>query len=194
MKKIIAATGNKNKLIELRRILEPLGFEVLSADKDTLSGIVENGETFEENALIKARTVFKKTNIPTIADDSGICIDFLDGNPGVYSARYLGENTSYLIKNAKILEILKEVPLPKRGAHYECVIAIVTEKGENTFSGICNGYIGFEPKGENGFGYDPIFYTGNKSYSQLSNIEKDEISHRGNALKQLSLDINNIKF
>lgn len=193
-KEIVAATGNLGKLKEFRRILEPLGFKVLIADKKITSEIEETGETFKENSLIKARAIFNITGLPTISDDSGLCIDFLDGAPGVYSARFLGSETPYSVKNTKILEMLKDVPPEKRGAHYECVISIITPKGEYTFSGSCQGVIGTEPKGENGFGYDPIFYTKGKSYAELSDTEKDSISHRGLALKKFSENFNIIEF
>ncbi|MEG2143996.1 MAG: RdgB/HAM1 family non-canonical purine NTP pyrophosphatase [Oscillospiraceae bacterium] len=193
-REIIVATGNPNKLKEFERILAPLGFKVLMADKKITDKIEETGSTFTENSLIKARTVFLETGLPTIADDSGICIDFLDGAPGVYSARYLGEETPYSVKNAKILEVMKDIPPEKRCAHYECVISLITPKGEYIFEGRCDGAIGTAPRGENGFGYDPIFYTNGKSYAELSDKEKDAISHRGIALKNFSENFDSIEF
>ena len=194
-KTFIAATGNAHKLVELRRILEPHGFKVEPATKEMLKGIVEDGTTFEENSLIKARHVHELTGLPTIADDSGISFDYLNGLPGIYSARFLGEDTPYSIINAQVLKILENVPLEKRGAHYTCVISIVTDKGEYTFDGIFEGHVGFTPKGTNGFGYDPIFcLSDGRSVAELPDGEKDKMSHRGKALEKLEENFSSIEF
>ncbi len=198
--RIIAATGNKDKLVEFREILGS-GVEVISmseagADID----IEENGKSFSENSFIKARAVYehllKKNmlkNSVIIADDSGLEIDALNKEPGIYSARYLGKDTPYTQKNAIILERLKGVPMEKRTARYICAISAVFEDGScETVEESLEGYIGCEPRGSNGFGYDPIFYVQgtNKSNAELTLEEKDRISHRGKALRAVAAVIN----
>lgn len=192
-KKFIAATGNAHKLVELRRILEPMGFEVIPADKSALEGIVENGKSFRENSLIKARHIFERTGLPTIADDSGISIDALRGLPGIYSARFLGD-TPYEITNQVIIDALEGLKGEERSARFICCICVVTKCGEYTFEGVLEGRIANEIKGSNGFGYDPIFSVGEKTTAELSDEEKDEISHRGRALKKLQQSFSSIKF
>ncbi len=191
MRKIlVAATHNKGKLAEFARMLAPKGIDVVSPeDPALLKSIVEDGETFAENALIKARAVFAKTGLPTMADDSGLCIDALDGRPGVYSARYLGEDTPYTVKNAAIIKALDGTPDEKRTARFECAVALVTAQGAHVFHGTFEGKIGYRPSGENGFGYDPIFYVGEKSSSDMSDAEKDAVSHRGQALRAMLAEI-----
>lgn len=192
-KKLIAATHNKDKLAEFSRMLEPMDIEVIPPlDPTVLESVVENGETFAENALIKARAVFAQSGLPTVADDSGLCIDALDGCPGVYSARYFGENTPYGIKNAAIIKELADVPDEKRTARFECAIALVTAQGEHVFSGTFEGKIGYKASGKNGFGYDPIFYVGDKSSAELTDGEKDAISHRGMALRAMLAEIDQL--
>ena len=189
MEKVIIATANKEKLKEMREILSPLGIEAVSmADAGYDLEIEENGSTFEENAYIKAKAVCDASGEIAIADDSGIIIDALDGMPGVYSARFLGHDTPYEIKNQKIIEMLKEVKGKDRSARYVCSIACVFPDGrviraEDTFE----GEIAHVPAGENGFGYDPIFYLPElgKTAAQLSPEEKNAISHRGKALRKL---------
>ncbi len=187
MKKILIATKNNHKVREFKEILEPMGYEVLSLlDLNEEIEIDETGTTFEENALIKAKTIHEKYKCEVISDDSGICIDYFDGKPGVYSSRWLGEDTSYDVKNAYIL---KEVgDSTNRGAQYVCAIAHVLENGEaNVYTGVCEGEIAYKVEGEKGFGYDPIFYY--PSYkTTLANVSEDEknaISHRGNAIVKL---------
>ena len=194
MRKIlVAATHNKGKLAEFARMLEPKGIQVVSPDDpELLKSIVEDGETFAENALIKARAVFAATGLPTMADDSGLCIDALGGRPGVYSARYLGEDTPYTVKNAAIIKELDGTPDEKRTARFECAIALVTAQGEYVFRGTFEGKIGYKPSGENGFGYDPIFYVGEKSSSDMSDAEKDAVSHRGQALRAMLAKIDKL--
>ena len=187
--KIIFATGNQGKLREVRAILADLGIEVESMkDAGIDVDIVEDGKTFAENALIKARTVCKACGEVTMSDDSGLEIDALGGEPGIYSARYMGEDTSYHIKNMNLVERLEGVPDEKRTARFVCAIACVFPDGREL---ICRetfeGRIGYEEKGENGFGYDPIFYVPEKGcYSaELSPEEKNAISHRGKALRAM---------
>lgn len=192
-KTLVAATHNKGKLAEFARILEPKDIDVTPPpDPELIKTIVEDGETFAENALIKARAVFAATGLPTMADDSGLCVDALDGRPGVYSARYLGEETPYTIKNAAIIKALEGVPDEARTARFECAIALVTAQGEHVFSGTFKGKIGYKPSGENGFGYDPIFYVGDKSSSDMSDAEKDAVSHRGKALRAMLAEIDSL--
>lgn len=187
MKKILIATKNNHKVREFKEILEPMGYEVLSLlDIKEDVEIDETGTTFEENALIKAKTIHEKYKCEVISDDSGICIDYFDGKPGVFSSRWLGEDTSYDVKNAYIL---KEVgDSTNRGAKYVCAIAHVLENGEaNVYTGICAGEIAYKAEGEKGFGYDPIFYypAYNTTLANVSEEAKNAISHRGNAIVKL---------
>ncbi len=184
--RIVIATHNKHKVIEFKRILEPLGFEVVSQTDANIDAVaVEDGKTFAENSLKKAETVKNAGNCIAIADDSGICIDAFDGAPGIYSARFLGEDTPYTEKNAIVLDKLRDVPENERSARYVCAISCVFPNGDViSAEGICEGKIGYEPKGSNGFGYDPIFYVGDKSMAEISDEEKDLISHRGIALRK----------
>lgn len=184
----LIVTHNKKKREELHRILAPTGINVfLDYEKGLkLSEPVEDGETFEDNALIKARSGCRESGMPCIADDSGLCIDALDGRPGVYSARYCGEDTPYAEKFIHLFEELKDVPKEKRTARFVSAVAVCRPDGtEFTVRGTCEGYIGFEPRGDNGFGYDPVFMVGEKSFAELSSDEKDALSHRGNALRKL---------
>lgn len=189
MKRIIFATGNEGKLKEIRMILKDFPVEIVSMKEAGINtDIEENGTTFEENALIKARTMMKLTGDIVFADDSGLEIDYLDKAPGVYSARFLGEDTSYDIKNNYILDKLKDVPEEKRTARFVCVMAAVFPDGsEVTCRGTVEGIIGYEIAGENGFGYDPIFYLPEYgcTSAELEPEKKNEISHRGKALRAL---------
>lgn len=186
--KIIIATHNKHKLQEMSRILSPMGYEVVT-DLDLgieLSDVEENGETFLDNARIKAQAGCKESGLPCIADDSGLCVDALNGAPGVYSARYSGVHGDDDGNNKKLLSELEGVPTEKRTAHFACAICVSFPDGsEVTATGKCEGYIGYEKKGTNGFGYDPLFMVGDRSLAQMTAEEKDAISHRGNALKEL---------
>lgn len=180
--KLVMATNNANKLREAREILAPLGIEVLSQrEAGANCDPEENGTTFAENALIKARAVYEATGLPTIADDSGLCVDAMDGRPGVYSARYAPEGLHCL----KLLEEMKDVPEDKRGAAFMCTIAYVDSSESATMSGECKGSIGYEMRGTNGFGYDPVFMVGERTMAELTADEKNAISHRGAALKAL---------
>ena len=189
MKKIIFATGNHDKMREIREILGDLDTEILSLkDAGIVLDVEENGTTFEENAMIKARAAAEKTDAIVLADDSGLEIDCLNKEPGVYSARYMGEDTSYIVKNQALLERLKGVPKEKRTARFVCAVAAVFPDGETLVkSGTIEGYIGEKPEGENGFGYDPIFYVEEYrcSTAALSREQKNAISHRGNALRAI---------
>lgn len=147
----------------------------------------ENGTTFEENSFLKANAVHQHTKTAVVADDSGLCVDALGGAPGVYSARYAGEDTPYPEKIRLLLEELKDIPDEKRTARFVAHICFIDENSNRIdVEGVCEGNIGYEPKGENGFGYDPIFMVGEKSFSELSDEEKDQCSHRGKALRELT--------
>ena len=187
--KIVFATGNAGKVKEVQAILADLGMEVVTMKEPGIElDIVEDGTTYEENALIKAREVAKYPAAIVMADDSGIEIEHLDNGPGIFSARFLGEDTSYRIKNNYIIEQLAGVPDEKRTARYVCAIAAVLPEGQElTTRGAFEGRIGYEEAGENGFGYDPIFYVPKfgKTTAQLSPEEKNEISHRAKALVEL---------
>ncbi len=193
MRKIIFATGNQGKLKEIREILAGADFEIISMkDAGIDIDIVEDGETFEENAIIKARAVAGETNEIVLADDSGLEIDYLNKEPGVYSARYAGVDTPYAIKNQLLLDRLEGVELEKRTARFVCVIAAVMPDGQVvTTRGTIEGYIGYAPAGENGFGYDPIFYMHEYgcSTAQISPELKNQLSHRGKALRAMKAEL-----
>lgn len=193
MDKIIFATGNKDKVKEIQMILADLGLEVITMKEAGISiDIEENGATYEENAMIKARAVAAYTDAIVMADDSGLEIDYLNKEPGVYSARYLGEDTSYRIKNANLISRLDGVPDEKRTARFVCAIGAVLPDGtELTTRGTIEGIIGYEEKGANGFGYDPIFYVPEfgKTTAELSEEEKNQVSHRGNALRLMKEEL-----
>ncbi len=183
---IIFATGNKNKMKEINEILEGTGLTAVSMkDAGVDIDIVEDGKTFSENALIKAGAVAKASGKPAMADDSGLEVDFMDKAPGVYSARFLGEDTSYNIKNKYIIDKLEGVEEEKRSARFVCAIALVTPEGDSFVTeGTIEGRVAHEPAGENGFGYDPIFFLPEygKTSAEISPQEKNSISHRGKAL------------
>ncbi|MCI9197296.1 MAG: RdgB/HAM1 family non-canonical purine NTP pyrophosphatase [Lachnospiraceae bacterium] len=189
MKKLIFATSNAGKMKEVRSILADTGYEILSMKEAGIQvEVEEDGATFEENALIKARAVHEISHTLVLADDSGLEIDHLGKEPGVHSSRYMGEDTSYEIKNARILERLDGVPKEQRTARFVCAIAAVFEDGRCvTVREAMEGYIGYEPQGENGFGYDPIFYLDldGPSNAQISMEEKNRVSHRGKALRAM---------
>lgn len=189
-KRIIFATGNENKMKEIREILSGCGMEVLSMKQaGVLADVVEDGATFEENAGIKAAAAAKLLPDDIVmADDSGLEIDYLNKEPGVYSARYMGENTSYEKKNQALLYRLAGVEKERRTARFVCAIAAaVPGKGMLTARGTVEGYIGWKPAGENGFGYDPIFYVDeyNCSTAEIPMEQKNAFSHRGNALRDM---------
>lgn len=189
---LVAATKNEHKLIEFRRILEPFGFEVLSqSDVDVDLDVAETGTTFAENAALKAQAVFRATGLPTVADDSGLEVDALDGAPGIYSARFGGPGLTDRDKCLLILEKLDGLPKEQRTARFVSAICLILGEGDQrNYLGTCEGWIGTEILGENGFGYDPIFMVDDKdSFATLTGAEKDRISHRGRALEQMEEDL-----
>ena len=184
--KIFIATKNHNKLKELERILKPMGFEVLSENdlEKPLPEVEETGTTYEENALLKAHSGLKETCRITVADDSGLSVDILDGAPGLYSARYSGSGATYASNNEKLLAALKGVPRDKGTAVFVSAIACVFPDGrEFTVRGECRGYVAEECRGSGGFGYDPLFVCPAGCYAEMTAEEKDKVSHRGNALR-----------
>jgi XTP/dITP diphosphohydrolase len=188
-KKIIFATGNQGKMNEVRMILKDMDYEVLSLEDVNIDiNVVEDGSTFEENAMIKAKTIMNLSNEIVLADDSGLEVDFLDKAPGIYSARFLGEDTSYHIKNEHIVKKLEKAGENERAARFVCAIACIYPDGTSyTTRGIVEGLIGYEEKGENGFGYDPIFFLPEYgcTMAELSSEIKNQISHRGRALESM---------
>lgn len=193
MTKIILASNNSGKIKEVRQILSGLDIELMTMKEAGVeTDIDENGTTFEENALIKARTVMRLTGELTIADDSGLEVDYLNKEPGVYSARYMGHDTSYDIKNKAIIDRLQGVEGKDRSARFVCAIAAVFPDGRELVTrGTMEGFIADEPAGENGFGYDPIVYLPkyNKTSAQLLPEEKNQISHRGEALFKMKQEL-----
>ena len=187
--KIIVATGNKDKVREIKSIFNKTEDEVLSMKEAGITtDVEETGTTFEENALLKAKAIAGKSDSVVLADDSGLEVDYLDKQPGIYSARYMGEDTSYDIKNAAIIDLLKDAEFEQRTARFVCAVAAVCPDGrEFVTRATMEGYIGYEPKGENGFGYDPILYL--KEFdcmsAELSLEAKNEISHRGKAFRAM---------
>ena len=186
MDKIVFATTNEGKVKEIKEILGDFPIEVVSMKEMGITAdIEENGTTFEENSLIKARALAKLTGLPALADDSGLEVDYLNGEPGIYSARYLGRDTDYDYKNNYIIDKLSGVKGEERSARFVCVISLVLPDGrEFVERGVVEGLIGYEQKGENGFGYDPIFYLPEygKTSAELPPEKKNKISHRGKAL------------
>lgn len=192
-KRIVFATGNAGKIKEIQMILADLKVEVVSMKEAGIKAdIEENGSTYEENALLKARAVAAFTDDIVMADDSGLEIDYLNKEPGIYSARYLGEDTPYSIKNAHLIERLKGVPDGERSARFVCAIAALMPDGrEVTTRAAIEGRIGYEEKGSNGFGYDPIFYVPEfgKTTAELTEEEKNKVSHRGKALELMKEEL-----
>lgn len=193
MEKLIFATSNEHKMKEIREILADARYEILSmAEAGIRVKVDENGTTFEENARLKAQAVYQECHVLVLADDSGLEIDCLGREPGIHSARYLGENTSYQVKNAKLLKRMEGVPAGQRTARFVCAVAAIFPDGRCvTVRETMEGYIGYEAKGENGFGYDPIFYRelGGLSNAQISPQEKKQLSHRGKALRAIKKEI-----
>lgn len=188
----ILATNNMKKLEEMQRILSPLGIEVKAA---TMLGIElpeveEDGDTFEANAEIKAASACKITGLPAIADDSGLCVDYLDGAPGIFSARFAGEHGNDEKNNDLLLQKLEGVKQEDRTAHYVCAICCIFPDGRKiVVRGECEGLIGFERDGNAGFGYDPLFIVDGKSFGRYTGEDKDKISHRGKALRALVAEL-----
>lgn len=192
MQKIVLATSNPHKVEEVNAIMRGVGVEfVLPPDGFEP---VEDGKTFEENAVIKAKEANRLTNLPAMADDSGLCVDALNGAPGLFSARYADTPKARI---EKLLEELKDVPDEKRTAHFVCAVALLDKDGNVLFSdrGECHGKIGYKPKGQNGFGYDPVFVVdgGDLTMSELPEDEKNKISHRARALEKVTNFLHNSK-
>jgi XTP/dITP diphosphohydrolase len=193
--KVIIATKNNHKLKEFSRILTPLGFEVVSQSEAGIDvDVEETGTSFTENARLKAEAIFNLTGCATISDDSGIEVDYLDKAPGIYSARYGGEGLDDIDRYKLLLKNLKGVAEEKRTARYVCAIIMYLEnKKEISILETCEGTIAFSPDGDGGFGYDPIFLFEGKSFSSISAEQKDEVSHRGKALRKLANILNELK-
>ena len=186
--KIVLATHNEDKCAEMSALLSSFSIELLSLeDFPEIGEIIEDGTTLEENALIKARTVYSLTGLNAWADDTGLEVDVLDGKPGVYSARYAGENCSYSDNVQKLLQKMENIPADKRIAHFKTAIALVGENMELVSEGVVEGMITTKPKGVGGFGYDSVFYVldKNKTYSEMKMTEKNQISHRGKAIQNM---------
>lgn len=186
--RLILATKNKGKVREIRELLEGYDYDVISMEEAGINAdIEENGQSFEENSLIKARAIKPLTKDMVVADDSGLEIDYLNGAPGIYSARFLGDRTD-IERYEGILNLLKGVPEEYRSARFRCVASLVTDTVEMTFSGTLEGFIALKPEGNNGFGYDPIFYVPEygATLAQLDSETKNKISHRGKAFKLLT--------
>lgn len=190
MQKIVLASGNKKKLVELQTLLQGLSLEVVPQSQLGIEDAVEDGLSFIENAIIKARHAAKLSGLPAIADDSGIAVDALGGAPGIYSARFAGAHGDDAANNRKLLEVLASVPEEKRGAQFHCVLVFVRH-AEDPVPVVCHGVwrgtILFAPRGENGFGYDPLFWVPSHqcSSAELPAEEKNRISHRGQAMQLL---------
>lgn len=186
--KLLLSTRNLHKRQELEQILTDLDIQVLTLDEVGINCIIEeDGKTFAENSIKKANTVARMSNCITLADDSGLVVDALDGAPGIYSARFAGEHAADADNNIKLLKLLQDIPLPLRTARFICTIAVCTPEGQAaTVEGRCEGRIGFTPRGVGGFGYDPLFIpTGyDQSFAELGANIKNQISHRGKALQQ----------
>ena len=196
-RKLIISTGNQNKVDEIASILKDLPIEILSKKDIGLENfdVIENGDTLEENSKIKAMALAEKTNYMVVADDSGLFVDFLNGEPGVYSSRYGGEEGNDDKNNKKLLQALKDLPLEDRKARFKSVIVLITEDKEIVVvEGQCKGTIGLECKGNNGFGYDPLFIAEglSKTFGELGDEVKNKISHRAKALELLKKELKNI--
>ncbi|MUK63514.1 XTP/dITP diphosphatase [Aliivibrio fischeri] len=190
MSKIVLATGNQGKVREMADILADFGFDVVAQSEYNVSDVAETGTTFIENAIIKARHAAKETGLPAIADDSGLEVDALNGAPGVYSARYSGEGATDQKNIDKMLTAMEGIPAEKRTARFHCVLVLMKHENDPTpliCHGTWEGHITTEQKGENGFGYDPIFWVSedNCSSAELEPARKKQLSHRGQALKKL---------
>ncbi len=188
MSNIVLATRNKFKIEEIKTILKDLNLEILTLDDfPDVPALKEDGSTFRENALRKARTVHKLTKLPALADDSGLEVFYLNGRPGVLSARYAGAGATDKLNNDKLLKEMRGVPPRRRKAQFHALIVLVGEGYEETTEGICEGNLGQSPRGTNGFGYDPLFIPpgGDRTYAELTSEEKNKISHRARALEKM---------
>lgn len=189
----IVATKNKGKIVEIKELLAGLPLRVISMEEAGIDlEIEENGNTFEENALIKAREVMRVTGSYVMADDSGLEVEFLDGAPGIYSARFGGEGIGDAGRNAKLLELMQDVPEEKRRCRFVCAVAVIQPNGSFfTVRGTCEGRLGTEPRGAHGFGYDPLFYMPEygKTIAEMDMQEKNAVSHRGKALRKMVAEL-----
>ena len=189
-RKLLVASSNKGKIEEIKDHFKGLSFKFVTPDQfNNLEEVIEDGDTLEENALKKARDRAYKTNLLTLADDTGLEVDFLDGEPGIFSARFAHENATYEENNEKLLELLKDLPYEKRTAQFRTVVAVVDplKEKEYTVSGTCKGYILEKRRGKQGFGYDPLFYIPeyDKTFAEMTVSLKNKISHRANALEKM---------
>ena len=185
MNKIFIASKNNGKIEEIKFFLENFNFEIFSyLDYPNIPDVEETGKTFEENAVLKAKTIYRTVNIPVLADDSGLEVDILNGAPGVFSARYSGNNASDSENNEKLLNELQGMELNNRSARFKCVIVYYDGVSEKVFEGICDGHIAYQPSGDKGFGYDPLFIPAGfkESFADLGPEVKNKISHRAKAL------------
>lgn len=189
---LVLATRNKDKVKEIKEVLSVLNLEIRSLlDYSDIPDVIEDGLTFEENALKKARAVFEYTNLPTLSDDSGLEVSVLGMKPGVYSARYAGVPTNYENNNAKLLDDMKNVPVNNRQAQFKCIMVFMSKDIEEIAEGVCKGEIVCEPKGRGGFGYDPLFIPEgyNQTFAEISPATKNVVSHRGRALSVIKKSI-----
>lgn len=186
MQTIILASNNKNKLREISEKVKTFNIKIISQSEAGYDiEVEETGKTFQENAILKAETIYKIANTPVIAEDSGVEIDALNGEPGVYTARYAGPNATSKDKIEKVLNLLKDTEDSKRTARFKCALCYIDKKGEkHIFEESCEGKITNEPRGTNGFAYDPIFLYGTKTFAQMTEEEKNKISHRGKAINK----------
>ena len=189
MKKIVIASKNEGKIKEIKNFLHGLDVEILTLnDFPDISEITEDGRTFEENAMKKAKTVFEHTKLTALADDSGLEVRYIGGEPGVHSARFAGENATDQQNNQKLLDLMKNIPMDERRARFKCVLILYNSLYNNLiFEGRCDGYVIDEAKGDLGFGYDPLFVPDGftKTFGELDLVTKNKISHRGKALNSL---------
>ncbi|MBE6797575.1 MAG: XTP/dITP diphosphatase [Ruminococcaceae bacterium] len=190
--KFFIATKNQHKMQEFKKILEKSNIELICETdlSAPIEDVEENGTTFEQNALIKAKSGLAATGLPSIADDSGLCVDFLGGEPGIYSARYAGEHGDDGANNEKLLKKLDGVPKSERTARFVCAIACVFPDGrEFTVTGSCEGYIADEPSGNGGFGYDPLFVSEVGCFGEISPEQKNKVSHRAKAIEKFEIEL-----
>jgi XTP/dITP diphosphohydrolase len=186
-RQVVLGTHNPNKIREIHAILNGLALEILTMnDFPKIAEVEETGKTFAENALLKAREVYRQSGILTLSDDSGLEVDALNGAPGIYSARYAGEAKDYAANNRKLLEELQDVPEHQREAQFRCVVAIAGPEVEQVVEGIVRGMIIYEPRGRHGFGYDPLFVPEgfSQTFSEMGDELKNQISHRSQAFRK----------
>ena len=193
IKKLLLATHNLDKVSELKNILGSMDISLISLGDISAIEIEETGTNLKENALLKARAAFRETGIPSIADDTGLEVDYLDGKPGVFSARFAGECATYDDNNRKLLSLMEGIPCPQRTARFRCVAAYADNTCEFYVEGVCEGSIMETPSGAGGFGYDPVFYVAEaeKTFAEMASEEKNRISHRGKAFRKIADEIRN---